>query len=209
MTEYKFVKGEKRVETVVKRSRFIATAFGEADEDAAAAFIERMRKTFPDATHNCYAYIADETGNIARFSDDGEPQGTAGQPILQVLKKSGLKKTALCVTRYFGGIKLGASGLMAAYAQAAANCIEAAQTAVKYPAKELEIVCDYARFAAIEGTIRGGDCVSVGVDYGDTVTARVLVKDGAKKAFTDKILQKTAGAAKIKEGEFIYAEFQA
>ena len=96
----------------IKRSKFIATlSHVESGEDA-EAFVRAVRKRYPDATHNCYAYIADELGNETRFSDDGEPGGRAGQPMLEVLKKRGVVRAAVVVTRYFGGIKLGAGGLV-------------------------------------------------------------------------------------------------
>ena len=115
MNGYRFIDGEYEIRYEVKRSVFIATAKGELDEDGAESFIKSVRKRYPDATHNCYAYVSDELGNRTRFSDDGEPGGTAGQPILEVLKKQGLVKSAVVVTRYFGGIKLGAGGLVGVF----------------------------------------------------------------------------------------------
>ena len=206
MTEYKFVKGEHSVQTVVKRSRFIASAFGEANEDEAIAFIEKTKKTYPDATHHCYAYIADEVGNAARFSDDGEPSGTAGQPILQVLKTHALRKTVIVVTRYFGGVKLGAGGLLAAYTDAAVQCLKTAKIAFKYPAQRLTVLCGYPQFAAIESILRDTDCAVENVDYRGEVAVSVVVKAGGQKNIVENILQKTAGAAKIDEGEFLYLE---
>ena len=115
---YFCVKKETENETVIERSRFISYVKKCETEDDARAFLEEKRKAHPFATHNCYAYIT-ERGKIARFSDDGEPQGTAGQPILEVIKNKKLFDTIVVVTRYFGGIKLGAGGLVRAYSQGA------------------------------------------------------------------------------------------
>ena len=105
---YLSVSGEYENETVIERSRFICKVKRISGEDEAKAFVEEVRKTHSTATHNCYAYVASEDGNIMKFSDDGEPQGTAGMPILEVLRNRGIMMTAVVVTRYFGGIKLGA-----------------------------------------------------------------------------------------------------
>ena len=102
-------------ETVIERSRFICTLKRVDGEDEAKEFVSSIKSTYPDANHNCYAYIADEGGFYVKFSDDGEPQGTAGLPMLETLKAMGLKKVAAVVTRYFGGIKLGTGGLARAY----------------------------------------------------------------------------------------------
>ena len=111
---YLRVKNSIEKEIIIEKSRFICYTFMTPTEDEAKSFVEQIRKKHPFATHNCYAYITDG-GQIARFSDDGEPQGTAGIPMLEVLKNRGLKDTAVVVTRYFGGIKLGAGGLVRAY----------------------------------------------------------------------------------------------
>ena len=93
-------------------------------EEEVRAFLARVRTEFPDATHHCYAFVADTLGNLMRFSDDGEPQGTAGMPILDALRGKKLYQTAVVVTRYFGGVKLGAGGLVRAYSGAASECLD-------------------------------------------------------------------------------------
>ena len=109
--KYISVRGETVTEKIIEKSRFITTSKHIESEEEARAFIAEISSKFKDATHNCYAYICDMTGNHLRFSDDGEPQGTAGMPMLEVLKNNVLRQTAVVVTRYFGGIKLGAGGL--------------------------------------------------------------------------------------------------
>ena len=117
MTRYPIPAGRARVEEVILRSRFIATAALAHTPEAARAFIAEMRAEFPDATHNCYAFVAGPPGSTSQIgmSDDGEPSGTAGKPMLAVLLGSGIGDVAVVVTRYFGGIKLGTGGLVRAY----------------------------------------------------------------------------------------------
>lgn len=137
----------------IKRSKFIATlSHVESGEDA-EAFVRAVRKRYPDATHNCYAYIADELGNEARFSDDGEPGGTAGQPMLEVLKKRGVVKAAVVVTRYFGGIKLGAGGLVAAYTDSVSEVLDAAGIRRMTECAEVTVEGDYSDHSAIESAL--------------------------------------------------------
>ena len=127
MKTYRYADGEYEIKTEIKRSVFIASVKGEVDAQGAEDFVRAIRKKYPDATHNCYAYISDELGNVTRFSDDGEPSGTAGRPILGQINSFGLTNIVICVVRYFGGIKLGTSGLIVAYKEAAREAIEAGE----------------------------------------------------------------------------------
>ena len=127
MEKYFSVSGEKVTEKVIEKSRFITTSRHIEGEEEAKAFVAEISAKYADATHNCYAYICDSLGNFLRFSDNGEPQGTAGMPILEVIKNKKLFETAVVVTRYFGGIKLGAGGLVRAYSGCAAENLESAQ----------------------------------------------------------------------------------
>ncbi len=114
-------------ETVIQKSRFICSVAPVDGEDEAKNFVSSIRAKYPDATHNCYAYIADDGGFYVKFSDDGEPQGTAGMPMLEVLKNRKLYKVATVVTRYFGGVKLGAGGLVRAYSESVCNALDSAK----------------------------------------------------------------------------------
>lgn len=118
-----------RIETVIKKSRFITTLLPIANAQDAESQLVAIRTEFKDATHNCYAYIGDNTAGVMRYSDDGEPQGTAGAPMLEVLKRRGLGFTLAVVTRYFGGVKLGANGLVGAYTDSVANALDNADIA--------------------------------------------------------------------------------
>ena len=131
------VYGRAEAEYVIKKSRFIATVCEVKTEAEAAAFIESVRKHYWDARHNCSAFQIGAGGQIQRSSDDGEPSGTAGRPILEVLKKRDLTNTAVVVTRYFGGIKLGASGLIRAYSHAAALALDEAPSSTTRPSRSL------------------------------------------------------------------------
>lgn len=113
-----------RIETVIKKSRFITTLTPIKDAQDAEMKLSAIRAEFKDATHNCYAYIGDNNSGVMRYSDDGEPQGTAGAPMLEVLKRRGLGFTLAVVTRYFGGIKLGANGLVGAYTDSVVNALD-------------------------------------------------------------------------------------
>lgn len=118
-----------RIETVIKKSRFITTLTPITDAQDAETQLSAIRAEFKDATHNCYAYIGDNNSGVMRYSDDGEPQGTAGAPMLEVLKRRKLGFTLAVVTRYFGGVKLGANGLVGAYTDSVANALDNAEIA--------------------------------------------------------------------------------
>src|SRR5690606_169599 len=127
LTSYKTLAREAEAEIIIKKSRFIGRARPVASEEEAIRFIEAVKKEHWSATHNCAAYVVGDNNELQKQSDDGEPSGTAGRPILEVIKNMGLKYTAVVVTRYFGGIKLGASGLIRAYAEGAQVAIQAAE----------------------------------------------------------------------------------
>lgn len=118
-----------RIETVIKKSRFITTLMPIENAQDAESKLSAIRAEYKDATHNCYAYIGDNNSGVMRYSDDGEPQGTAGAPMLEVLKRRGLGFTLAVVTRYFGGVKLGANGLVGAYTDSVANALNNANIA--------------------------------------------------------------------------------
>lgn len=197
MEKYLSVKGETVTEKVIERSRFItASAHVEGGEEA-AAFIERARKTYRDATHNCYAYIADGKGNFMRFSDDGEPQGTAGIPILEVIKSNNLRQTAVVVTRYFGGIKLGAGGLVRAYSGCAAENLAAAVRVCYQPCTEAEYVADYPLADALSRYFAENDCSVTDVVYADRVRYKVAVKSENITAFNAALVNRLNGRVEI------------
>ena len=195
MDGYRYIDGEYEVRQEIKRSVFIATVKGELDAAGAEEFVRTIRKRYPDATHNCYAYISDELGNATRFSDDGEPGGTAGQPILDALKKQNLRKSAIVVTRYFGGIKLGAGGLVGAYSGAAATALKVAKISEKQRCEKVAISCGYADLSAVDKLARGENCALDKVEYGDGIVMLVFVRSDKTEAFAEAVNEATAGRA--------------
>ena len=197
MKTYRYADGEYEIKTEIKRSVFIASVKGEVDAQGAEDFVRAIRKKYPDATHNCYAYISDELGNVTRFSDDGEPSGTAGQPILDVLRKQNLVKTAIVVTRYFGGIKLGAGGLVGAYSQTAANGVAIAKISTKTECERVDVFADYSVFSTLEKHLRKANVALDDIAYGDGVECRVFVPCDETDAFCDMVCETSAGKAKV------------
>lgn len=205
MKSYRFIDGEYEIKTEIKRSVFIATIKGEVDQDEADAFVKSVKNKYPDATHNCYAYIGDELGNITRFSDDGEPSGTAGQPILEVLRKQGIVKSAIVVTRYFGGIKLGAGGLVGAYSGCAADAVSVGKIAVKIQCERLLLTADYATHSVVEKFLRKSKCIIEDIAYDNKVTSVVYVALDDVESFVGELLDVTLGRARIvRTGEYAY-----
>ncbi len=194
---YLSVSGETVTEQTIEKSRFIATSCHVEGEDEAKAFIERVRSKYRDATHNCYAYIADEKGNFLRFSDDGEPQGTAGMPMLEVLKNNNLKQVAVVVTRYFGGIKLGAGGLVRAYSGAVAQNIAAAKKVSYEPCVKSGYEVDYTQTDLCQRFFLSRDCTVIDTDYADKVTFIVAIKKEEEQDFNNQLNDKLSGKVKI------------
>lgn len=164
------------LESEIKRSKFIAVVARVRDEEELFSRLGEIRKKYSDATHVCYAAIFDRTGNAARFSDDGEPSGTAGQPILEALKKSGLKETLVAVVRYFGGIKLGAGGLIRAYSSAASDALSAADKIVARPMDVYKLKTDFAHAKRFTAFALRNEISIVDTEYSAEVTFTLAVE---------------------------------
>ena len=178
-------------EFVEKRSRFISHLLPVESEEDARAFIAQMKKQYYDARHNCWCYLIGE--NIVRYSDDGEPQGTAGQPMLNVFQREQVENVCCVVTRYFGGILLGTGGLVRAYTQSAKDALDAAGISVVRRWVEAELRVPYSLFErARQETEAAGGLVD-GAEYGADVTLRVLLPEEKAIDFTDRITELTAG----------------
>lgn len=176
MTDYETVKDFVN-EIIIKRSRFITYLYRIEDSIDAENKLTALRKKHYDATHVCYAYVADENGNELRYSDDGEPSGTAGQPILDALKKSGVKKTLVAVVRYFGGTLLGAGGLVRAYSS---SCSEAIAKVAKIKMKYRDIYqidFDFSTYRKIESPLKRV-CEILSIEYTTCITVRVCTSVG-------------------------------
>ena len=199
MTGYLSVSGEHVTEKVIERSRFITTSAHAESEEEARAFIARVSAKFKDATHNCYAFIADAFGNSPRFSDDGEPGGTAGMPILDVIKNKKLYCTAVVVTRYFGGIKLGAGGLVRAYSGCAAENLDGADKLMYLPCEESAYTVDYGSVDILNPYFSQNDCEVKDVEYSSDVTFTVAVKKELAEKFNAAIFDRLNGRIGIEK----------
>lgn len=191
MKPYKSVKQCSEAEYTVNRSRFIGRCFPVESEEAALCLLGDIRKKHWDATHNCFAYrIGDNAA--ARFSDDGEPGGTAGKPIMDVLTGRGLTNVLCVVTRYFGGILLGAGGLVRAYSKSAADAVTKAGMVSYLPGTILDIPMDYSRYGALEGFIRANAEVR-NVAFAQNVVVTVAVEDRNLLKFMKEVTERSDG----------------
>jgi len=191
MKPYKSVKQCSEAEYTVNRSRFIGRCFPVESEEAALCLLGDIRKKHWDATHNCFAYrIGDNAA--ARFSDDGEPGGTAGKPIMDVLTGRGLTNVLCVVTRYFGGILLGAGGLVRAYSKSAADAVTKAGVVSYLPGTILDIPMDYSRYGALEGFIRANAEVR-NVAFAQNVVVTVAVEDTNLLKFMKEVTERSDG----------------
>lgn len=206
--KYKSVAGETTTEKIIEKSRFITVTRHICGDEEAKAFIEEVSKKHADATHNCFAYVADDLGNLLRFSDDGEPQGTAGMPMLEVLRANGLRQTAAVVTRYFGGIKLGAGGLVRAYSGCVADNIAAAKKVLYQTCAESGYAVDYPEVDAALRFFNKEDCNVISTDYADKVTFTVAVKKENEADFNAALNNFLNGKVQIKKKREYFFPFE-
>ncbi len=201
---YTSVVGETQTQQTIEKSRFLTYVAHVEGEEEAKAFLARIRALHPLATHVCYGYIADSTGNLQRFSDDGEPQGTAGMPILGVIKSRKLVETAVAVVRYFGGIKLGAGGLTRAYASSASDGCEHAETRLYELCAELLIGVEYSEINALTRFL--SDYEVLDRQFSQRAEFVVAVKAEEKQQFCEKLTDYLNGKAVIAERKrYFYA----
>lgn len=201
--EYRTVLCEASAELVEKRSRFIATVRPVQSEAEALEFLESLKKKYWDAKHNVYAYVVEEN-NIARYSDDGEPAGTAGVPVLEMIKKEGLSNLIVVVTRYFGGILLGTGGLVHAYSKSAKMGVEAATPATMVLCQDIKISCDYSLLGKVQNEVLGQGLRISDTEYSENVIVSVLVPVAMKEGFSADLVDKTNGRITIEHGEIGY-----
>ena len=176
MNRYKTIKQPAREEYVINKSRFIGHACPCQTEEQALAFLKRIREEYRDATHNCYAYVIGENAGIMRYSDDGEPGGTAGMPIIEVMKNRGVVNACVVVTRYFGGVLLGAGGLVRAYTQGAVTAIDACGIGVMYPTARYMMDVPYPMLSRVEYFLKSAPVIVEDKDFSDVITLTLLVK---------------------------------
>ncbi len=203
--QYKSVVGETFVEKTIEKSKFLTYVAHTEGGEAAQAFLARIRALHPTATHVCYAFIADKIGNEQRFSDDGEPQGTAGMPILGVLKAQDLRETSVAVVRYFGGVKLGAGGLTRAYAGCAADGVEASEKRVYTTGVEVTLSVDYPEVNAAMKFLEGEKILSR--DFSAEAAFTVIVKEAEAEEFVSRARDFLNGRVKVQFGKKYFYPF--
>lgn len=209
MNPYLSVSGDCVTQKTIEKSRFITTSRHVEDEEQAKNFIAEISSKYADATHNCYAYICDSLGNFLRFSDDGEPQGTAGMPILEVIKNKKLMQTAVVVTRYFGGIKLGAGGLVRAYSGCTAENLDTAQKASYEICSESLYRTDYSGVDTALRYFNENGANVLDTQYSDEVLFRVAVKNTEEQNFNSALINRLNGRVKIDKLKQYYFPFKA
>jgi uncharacterized YigZ family protein len=191
--------GRVRSQDVILGSRFIATLDGAASAEAARVFIDEIRAEFPDATHNCWAYVAGPPGSTASIgmSDAGEPHGTAGRPMLDVLLHSSVGEIVAVVTRYFGGTKLGTGGLVRAYGGAVQHALDGLATRQRVERLLVSIRIGYGELGALRRVLKEYDAVDVSESYTDTVTFSAAIPAVRLSEFERAVGELSAGRARI------------
>lgn len=196
-------------EYVEKKSRFIATVRRCDTEEEANAFIDEMKKKYWDARHNCSAFVLGSRGELTRCSDDGEPSGTAGRPMLEVLAGEGIRNVAVVVTRYFGGVLLGTGGLVRAYTQAVKEGLKNCTVGRMRYGQEVEVTTDYNGIGKILYLLGNAGIEPVSSDYTDKVRLRLLIPAADLERLHRDIVEVTVGKAefqKIRELYFVDKE---
>lgn len=204
--EYKTIARRCEARFIEKKSEFIGYLCPVQTEEQAVAFIEEIRAMHRKATHNCYAYILREN-NTARHSDDGEPGGTAGVPIYEVLRREGLTDVCCVVTRYFGGILLGAGGLVRAYTKGAKDAVDAAQIKCMAAAVKLLVTVDYGLYGRLAQIFAEHDARVADEKFADNVQITLHIREESAKALTDKLVDSCNGNIKVEEIEKLSFDF--
>lgn len=197
ITQYRTVKGYSESELEINKSRFITYVNRIEKIDDANRFIGQIRKKHWDASHNCSAYTLGDQDQLQKADDDGEPMGTAGRPILETMKKTAVKNAVIVVTRYFGGIKLGAGGLIRAYGKAASNGLLVAGVVERMLHTRLTICLDYALQGIVENALRADGYIIANKEFAEKITFTVLEKYGHEEMFIKKICDLTAAQVNI------------
>lgn len=204
--EYKTIARRCEARFIEKKSEFIGYLCPVQTEEQAVAFIEEIRAMHRKATHNCYAYILREN-NAARHSDDGEPGGTSGVPIYEVLRKEGLTDVCCVVTRYFGGVLLGAGGLVRAYTKGAKDAVDAAQIKCMAEAVKLAVTVDYGLYGRLAQVFADFDARVEDERFADNVRIVLHIRAENSQKLTDKLVDVCNGAVSVKEIEKLNFDF--
>ncbi|MBZ4319448.1 YigZ family protein [Streptomyces huiliensis] len=203
---YRTVAHEGVHEIEISRSRFICALAPAATEEEAQAFVARIRKEHPTARHNCFAYVLGADGSVQKASDDGEPGGTAGVPMLQMLVRREMRYVVAVVTRYFGGIKLGAGGLIRAYGGVVGEALDAIETVTRRRYRLATVTVDHQRAGKLENELRAAGLTVREVSYGAGVTIGIGLPDSEVEPFRAWLADATAGTAVLELGDEAYGE---
>lgn len=196
MSEYFIPAGAGEAEFTEKRSSFLGHVRMVETEDEAKTFVAEMKKKFYDARHNCWCYIIKD--GAVRYSDDGEPQGTAGIPMLEVLKREGVTNVVCVVTRYFGGVLLGTGGLLRAYTKSAKDALDAAGICVVRRWVKAEVMCSYSLLERLKTECAAAGGVVADIEYSADVCLKLLLPEDKTEDFSQRIADVTAGASTLK-----------
>jgi uncharacterized YigZ family protein len=203
---YLTVSSSGTAEIEIQKSRFIAYVQRTENEESAVDFIEKIRKKHWNATHNCFAYVIGKNDQWQKADDDGEPSGTAGKPILEIIKKNQLKDTVIVVTRYFGGIKLGAGGLIRAYGKSASAGLKAVGIAERQKYTRIGVEIDYTFLGMLENQLRLQGYRIEDKIFTDKIRLIVLEKVGKEEILEQKAIDWTAGQAILSREGQVYVE---
>lgn len=203
MNSFKTVSGETVFELTERRSKFIATLKHIENEEEATEFLDKLRNKYWDAKHNVYAYVLNEN-NIKRYSDDGEPHGTAGKPVLDVIDGAELKNVIVVVTRYFGGILLGTGGLVRAYSASASGAINSANIKTMTDCREIEIECDYNQFDVLNNLLSSISGGVLNSEFSNKVISNIYISETEADSFLNNLTNTFGGKIvfKIKGNKF-------
>lgn len=209
LSTYYTIKGYGTHEIMIQKSKFITYVNRAETEEEAQTFIQSIKKKHYDATHNCSAYLIGKNDEIQKANDDGEPSGTAGIPMLEVLKKRQLKNTVIVVTRYFGGIKLGAGGLIRAYGSATSEGINAVGVVKRTLMQIMHATFDYTYIGKIENELHHSPYKIKNTKYAEHVEMEIYVESGKKEDFIEWMTNMTNGKATFRTGDVEYLEERA
>lgn len=197
MEQYTSIKKETQIELIIKKSKFIGFLFPVKDEIDAEEKLEEIREIHKDATHNCFAYRIGINGQVQKCSDDGEPQGTAGLPMLEILNKEDITNVLAIATRYYGGVKLGAGGLIRAYAQTVKEALDASEIVTAKMHWQAKLNIDYKDLEPIKNILLNEQITIEEIEYLERVSLTMLIPLELKDEINNKILDITRGQDEI------------
>ncbi len=204
--DYTTINGRAEASFIEKKSEFIGYIKHTETDEEAVDFINEIRSMHRKATHNVYAYIL-RNGSITRYSDDGEPQGTAGVPVFEVLRKEGLTDVCCVVTRYFGGILLGGGGLVRAYSHSAKIAVDASERMIMCSCYPMEITADYNLYGRLTNILPEFEVKITDTVFETEVTVKLLCKEHLADMLTEKLIDISCGKAVVKKGKLSFENF--